>query len=333
MAYDAIEFDISDSVATITLDRPERLNSFNETMANEMADAWRIVRDTDDIHVAVLRANGDRAFCTGLDINEGVWWRDVGIWNQEDPAVILGPKHQRVWKPVIAAVHGMCAGGGMYFVNEADIVICSEDATFFDPHMNGGIVSALEPIGMLHRGIPLGEVLRWALMGNEERITAETALRIGLVSEVTTPDGLRRASGGDRGQHRRSQPDRRPGHGARHLGVAGHATVDREPARSVVHAHRQPLRRRARQPATPQRPATPALTCDRALRTTNRDAVDRRRETRLPSRRYVHCGWKHSIAHLRTARAGAARMSTCWSSAPASSASTSSIVPVRRASR
>jgi enoyl-CoA hydratase/carnithine racemase len=191
MVYTAIEFDISESVATITLNRPERLNSFNQTMADEMEEVWRIVRDTDDIHVAVLRANGDRAFCTGLDINEGVWWRDVGIWNQEDPSVILGPKHQRVWKPVVAAVHGMCAGGGMYFINEADIVICSEDATFFDPHMNGGIVSALEPIGMLHRGIPLGEVLRWALMGNEERITAETALRIGLVSEVTTRDDLR----------------------------------------------------------------------------------------------------------------------------------------------
>ena len=78
----------------------------------------------------------------------------------------------------------MCAGGGQYFVNEGDIVICSDDAPFFDPHANGGIVSALEPIGMLHRGVPLGDVLRWALMGTEERITAETALRLGLVTEV-----------------------------------------------------------------------------------------------------------------------------------------------------
>jgi enoyl-CoA hydratase/carnithine racemase len=79
----------------------------------------------------------------------------------------------------------------MFFLNQSDIVICSEDATFFDPHANGGMVSALEPIGMLHRGIPLGEVLRWALLGSDERITAETALRIGLVSEVLPRAELR----------------------------------------------------------------------------------------------------------------------------------------------
>jgi enoyl-CoA hydratase/carnithine racemase len=191
VTYEAIEFDVADHVATITLNRPDQLNSFNETMANEVAEAWGIVRDDDDIHVAVLRANGDRAFCTGLDIKSGIWWGHVGIWNQTDPGAGLGPKHHQVWKPVIAAIHGMCAGGAQYFVNEADIVICSDDATFFDPHANGGIVSSLEPIGMLQRGIPLGEVLRWALMGNEERITAPTALRIGLVSEVVPREELR----------------------------------------------------------------------------------------------------------------------------------------------
>jgi enoyl-CoA hydratase/carnithine racemase len=75
-------------------------------------------------------------------------------------------------------------------VNESDIVICSEDATFFDPHANGGMVSALEPVGMLRRGVPLGDVLRWALVGNEERITAASALRLGLVTEVLPRDEL-----------------------------------------------------------------------------------------------------------------------------------------------
>jgi enoyl-CoA hydratase/carnithine racemase len=89
-----------------------------------------------------------------------------------------------VWKPVVAAVHGMCAGGGQYFINEADIIVAADDAAFFDPHANGGITSVLEPIGLLARGVPLGDVLRWALMGTEERITAETALRLGLVTEV-----------------------------------------------------------------------------------------------------------------------------------------------------
>jgi cyclohexanecarboxylate-CoA ligase len=187
----AIEFTVEGHVATVTLNRPERLNSFSRQMTAEIAEAWTRVRDDDDIRVAVLQASGDRAFCTGIDVKDGVWWYDLNIWNQTDPGASLGPKHHKVWKPVVAAVQGMCAGGGLYFINECDIVICSEDATFFDPHANNGVVSALEPIGLLFRGVALGEVLRWALMGNEERIGAETALRIGLVSEVVPIDSLR----------------------------------------------------------------------------------------------------------------------------------------------
>jgi enoyl-CoA hydratase/carnithine racemase len=183
-SFETLGFEVKDHVATITLGRPDMLNSFNEQMAGEVIEAWGRIRDEDDIHAAVLRADGDRAFSTGLDIREGVWWADRNVWNHEDPGTSLGPKYNKVWKPVVAAVHGMCAGGGQYFINEVDIIICSEDALFFDPHANLGAVSALEPIGMLHRGVPLGDVLRWALMGNDERITAETALRLGLVTEV-----------------------------------------------------------------------------------------------------------------------------------------------------
>jgi enoyl-CoA hydratase/carnithine racemase len=195
MAYETIEFEVDEHVATITLDRPDQLNSFTRTMTEEIADVWATVRDTDDIHVAVLRANGERAFCTGIDIKAGMWWADQNVWNQKDPGEYLGPRSNGVWKPVVCAVQGMCAGGGQYMVNECDIVICTEDATFFDPHANGGIVSALEPIGMLRRGVPLGDVLRWALMGTEERITAATALRLGLVTEVVPTDELRARAG------------------------------------------------------------------------------------------------------------------------------------------
>jgi len=195
MEREAILFEVGDNVATITLNRPENLNSFNNAMAADMTWAWEQVRETDDIHSVVLQANGERAFCTGIDVRDRSdrWFERTNIWNSFDPGLTLAPKtHHRVWKPVVAAVHGMCAGGGQYFINEADIVICSEDAAFFDPHASVGVVSALEPIGMLHRGVPLGDVLRWALMGNEERITAETALRLGLVTEVVTRDDLRR---------------------------------------------------------------------------------------------------------------------------------------------
>jgi E-phenylitaconyl-CoA hydratase len=193
MDFEAITFDVEEHVATITLNRPDALNSFNDAMAADMDRAWATVRDNDDIYVVVLQANGERAFSTGVDIRGGGQWflRD-NVWNSFDPGATLGPKlHHKVWKPVVAAVHGMCAGGGQYFINEADIVICSDDAVFFDPHANVGIVSAVEPIGMLWRGVPLGDVLRWALMGNEERITAETALRLGLVTEVVPRTELR----------------------------------------------------------------------------------------------------------------------------------------------
>ena len=189
--FETISFEVTEHVATLTLRRPEKLNSFNQQMANEVAAAWRHTRDDEDIHVAVVQADGERAFCTGIDVGEGKWWDHEPVFNQEDPGVLLGPKANLVWKPVIAALHGMVAGGGMYFVNEADFAICSESAAFFDPHANAGIVSALEPIGMLARGVPFGDVMRWALLGSEERIGAQTALRLGLVTEVVPDDELR----------------------------------------------------------------------------------------------------------------------------------------------
>lgn len=194
MELEAITFEVGDDhVATITLDRPEALNSWNDAMAREVAWAWTTIRDDDAIHAAVLQANGDRAFCTGADVTGGAtWFFAQNIWNTFDPGLTLSPKsHHRCWKPVVVAVQGMAAGGAQYFLNEADIIIASEEATFFDPHANASLVSALEPIGMLHRGVPLGDVLRWALMGTEERIGAHTALRLGLVTEVLPAGELR----------------------------------------------------------------------------------------------------------------------------------------------
>ncbi|BBY93303.1 enoyl-CoA hydratase [Mycobacterium gallinarum] len=186
-----IEFEVSGHVATVTLDRPAQMNSFNQAMANEITAAWQRVREDDDIHVAIVRANGERAFCTGIDVSAGRWWGDEPVFNQEDPGAHLGPKSHQVWKPVIAALHGMVAGGAMYFVNECDFAICADNTTFFDPHANGGVVSALEPMGMLALGVPYGDVMRWALLGSEERITAPTALRLGLVTEIVPDDELR----------------------------------------------------------------------------------------------------------------------------------------------
>src|SRR4029077_6872156 len=111
------------------------------------------------------------------------------IWNHEDSGEALSPKRQKMWKPVVCAVQGMCTAGAFYFINESDVCICSTEATFFDSHVSAGLVCALEPIGLMRR-IGLGEALRIALMGNTERIGADTALRIGLVSEVVSPEHL-----------------------------------------------------------------------------------------------------------------------------------------------
>ena len=182
-SYETIGYETStDRVATITLDRPEVLNAFDRQMCEEIRQAWADIKADPEVHAVVLRAAGERAFCVGLDVNKPFGQPD-DVWNHVDPGELLSPKWQKVWKPVVCAVQGMCTAGAFYFVNEADIVICSEDATFFDSHVTGGMVSALEPVGLMRR-VGLGETLRVALMGNDERISAATALRIGLVTEV-----------------------------------------------------------------------------------------------------------------------------------------------------
>jgi enoyl-CoA hydratase/carnithine racemase len=190
MSFETILLDVDAdaNVATVTLNRPDALNSFNRTMCEEMAEAWRIVRRDDAVNAVVLRAAGSRAFSAGLDIKTPYGQPD-NVWNHDDPGEPLSPKWQKMWKPVVCAVQGMCTAGAFYFVNESDVVICSEDATFFDSHVSAGLVCALEPIGLMRR-VGLGETLRIALMGNDERVSADTALRIGLVSEVVTPDRL-----------------------------------------------------------------------------------------------------------------------------------------------
>jgi enoyl-CoA hydratase/carnithine racemase len=188
-SYSTIRYETApDRVATITLDRPEALNAFNRTMCEEVRSAWQRIKADPAVNAVVLRAAGDRAFCAGLDVKQAYGQPD-DVWNHEDPGELLSPKWQKVWKPVVCAVQGMCTAGAFYFVNEADVVICSTDATFFDSHVTYGRVAALEPIGLMRR-IGLGETLRIALTGNDERVSADTALRIGLVSEVVARDDL-----------------------------------------------------------------------------------------------------------------------------------------------
>ena len=188
MDLTTVTYELDDHVATVTLNRPEAMNSFNQARCDEFSEIWRTVKRDDDVHVVVLRAAGDRAFCTGVDVKQGIH-REPNVFSQTDPGEQLSPKLNQVWKPVVCAVHGMAAGGAFYWINESDIVICSEDATFFDPHVSYGMTAALEPIGLARR-IPLGETLRIALLGLDERLSPERALQIGLVSEVLPREDL-----------------------------------------------------------------------------------------------------------------------------------------------
>ncbi|MET0987379.1 MAG: enoyl-CoA hydratase/isomerase family protein [Steroidobacteraceae bacterium] len=193
MQYETILFEAANKVATVTINRPAALNAFNRRMLDEFSHVWRHIAHADDIHCVVLRAAPGRAFSTGADVKSG---NEPGqqivsddLVNAEDPSVKLGPKSNKCWKPVVAAVHGMCAAGAFYWINEADIVIASEDATFFDPHVTYGMTAALEPIGLTYKA-PLGDVLRMVLLGNDERIGAGTALRIGIISEIVKLEEL-----------------------------------------------------------------------------------------------------------------------------------------------
>ncbi|MBF6472509.1 enoyl-CoA hydratase/isomerase family protein [Nocardia abscessus] len=178
-----------DGVATVTLNRPESLNAFNQQMREEFSAVWAELNADDDVRAVVIQAAEGRAFSTGVDVKQGLVHPD-NIWAKRDPGEMLGPKSNKVWKPVICAVHGMAAGGAFYWITESDIVICSEDATFFDPHVSYGMVASVEPIGLSYRVGP-SQALRMALMGLDERVTARTALQIGLVTEVVPLADLR----------------------------------------------------------------------------------------------------------------------------------------------
>jgi enoyl-CoA hydratase/carnithine racemase len=180
--------EVADGVATVTLDRPDVHNAFNDAMVDEVAAVWQAIRHDDDVRAVVLTGRGDRAFCTGLDRNS-VEEFAFDPMTYEDPGRLLGPKSQELWKPVVAAVNGMACGGAFYLLGEADVLIAAEHATFFDPHVTYGMVAAYEPILMLRR-LPFGEVLRMSLAGAHERLSAATAQQLGLVSEVTSAEDL-----------------------------------------------------------------------------------------------------------------------------------------------
>ena len=194
-SYRTLDVERRGAVTVVTLNRPDVLNAFDATMQAELRDVWRSMRTDDEVRAAVVTGAGSRAFCAGIDRDQPMPAADgsrFGTSNPfmyDDPGADLGPKSCDLWKPVIAAVNGVACGGAFYLLAEADVIIAADTATFFDPHVTYGMAAVYEPIKMLAR-LSLGDVLRMSLLGAHEVISATTAERIGLVSEVVPPEAL-----------------------------------------------------------------------------------------------------------------------------------------------
>ena len=116
--------------------------------------------------------------------------------------------HNQVSKPVIAAVNGTCAGGGLHFVADADIVIASSDATFLDPHVSVGQVTAYEAIGLMRKS-PMEPICAWRLTGRHERMTRRRAYELGICREVVDPHRAAARRGAGPGREDRAATRRR----------------------------------------------------------------------------------------------------------------------------
>jgi len=201
---ETLRYEEDDGVAWVTLDRPEVHNAFNRTMRLELQQLWRALRKEEDVRCVVLTGAGEHAFCSGVDRTEamGHWTDDAqdpgegavpveraGGWAVDDPGQYLGPKANELWTPVIAAVNGLACGGAFYMLGEVEFVIAAEHATFFDPHVTYGMAACYEPMHMAQK-MPFQEIARLSLLGAHERLSAQRAYEIGLVSEVVAASEL-----------------------------------------------------------------------------------------------------------------------------------------------
>ncbi|MEZ5166692.1 MAG: enoyl-CoA hydratase/isomerase family protein [Acidimicrobiales bacterium] len=169
-------------------DRPDQLNAMNAKMRDEFAEAWTALDADPEVRVIVHTGNG-RAFQTGVDVSE-IAGDGVGFERYRESMETFDLHftawHQKVWNPVITAINGICCGGGFHWVADADIVIAASDAQFFDPHVSVGQVVSVEAIGLM-RKMPVEAVMRMAFMGKYERMGAERAYQLGMISEIVDP--------------------------------------------------------------------------------------------------------------------------------------------------
>ena len=188
MAYQTLLVERRGPVGWLMFNRPEAGNAMDARMLDELEAAWCELDQDPEVRVIVNTGEG-RSFQTGLDVVQLARQPDAlrkQSGRTRRAELRMTAWHCGVWKPVIAAVNGVCAGGGLHFVADADVVLVASDAQFLDPHVSVGQVTAYEAVG-LARKIPFEAVMRMALLGRYERIGAERALALGLASQVVDP--------------------------------------------------------------------------------------------------------------------------------------------------
>lgn len=193
--YDTIIYEVDGHKATITMNRPDALNALSPHMITELRAAYQQAEDDDNVWLMIVTATG-RAFCTGADVkeipgdgkvlNERPYLSTYEQWEAPQEGT---PPFRTMTKPVIVAVNGICCGAGLDWVTTGDIIIASDKATFFDPHVSIGLVAAREMV-RLAKALPRSVALRMALMGKHERMTVQRAYELGLITEIVEHEKL-----------------------------------------------------------------------------------------------------------------------------------------------
>ena len=189
MDFQTLTVSILDDVATVTLNRPELRNAFNEEAIHELAVAFAALGTTGNVRAIVLAANGP-AFCAGGDLN---WMKQMAGYSEEEnqqDAMRLADMLRTIYlcpKPVVARVHGDCYAGGMGLVAACDIVVASENATFCLSEVKLGLIPATISPYVIKA---MGEQASRRYFLTAERFTATEAHRIGLAHEVVPADEL-----------------------------------------------------------------------------------------------------------------------------------------------
>jgi Enoyl-CoA hydratase/carnithine racemase len=147
MKFESIRYEVADRIATITFDRPDRLNAFSPAMIRELREAYRAAEADPDVWILLITGNG-RAFCAGADVSEipddGRVVYDapyLSTYDQWEAPQEGTPPFRTMTKPILVAVNGLCCGAGLDLVTTGDIVIASDRAEFFDPHVSIGLVA------------------------------------------------------------------------------------------------------------------------------------------------------------------------------------------------